>query len=230
AIHLVNLNDIMPSYQNNRDDVSGISKLLSWIRPALRYNLDRLRNRSYLYNYLWTSVKTILTRMEYDTSGFRSVELFPKKYEPVIRNFADRLSEMEDSFRQAGISLCFALLPYEMQIFSHAAMVYSSMGFKWGSEFENGLTQRIIKDALSPDILLSNPLKVFKQKPVGHYFVYNLGDKIDWNHLNNVGYKVIAEHLADSDACQKFSDSDNREEIYYCGQLSKTLTLHPGDK
>lgn len=205
AIYLVNLNDIMPVYQYKQGLVPDHSAFLSRTRLALRYNLDWLRNRSYLYNYLRTSIKTLLTRLDYDTSGFRSIELYPKRNEAVIKSFADSLSEMANSFQHAGISLCFVLLPYEMQISSHAVTVYSGMGYNWDKEFENGLTQKIIADALPPDVLLSNPLSAFEQKSVGHYFVYNLGDKVDWNHLNREGHKIIAQHLAETDDCQFFS-------------------------
>ena len=76
------------------------------------------------------------------------------------------------------------------------------MGFKWENKFEEGLTQKIIRNELSPDILVSDPLIAFKQKPVGYYFVYNLGDRIDWNHSNRAGHKVNADHLAKTDDCK----------------------------
>jgi hypothetical protein len=34
---------------------------------------------------------------------------------------------------------------------------------------------------------------------LGQYFVYNKGDKLDWNHPNRAGHRQIADWLADQD-------------------------------
>ena len=34
---------------------------------------------------------------------------------------------------------------------------------------------------------------------VGEYFVYNKGDKLDWNHPNRDGHRAIAEYLTSID-------------------------------
>jgi hypothetical protein len=33
------------------------------------------------------------------------------------------------------------------------------------------------------------------QAALGEYYVYDKGDKIDWNHPNRAGHRVIADYL-----------------------------------
>ena len=37
--------------------------------------------------------------------------------------------------------------------------------------------------------------------PVGRLFVYNAGDKIDWNHPNRAGHAALAKGFLQSNAC-----------------------------
>jgi hypothetical protein len=37
--------------------------------------------------------------------------------------------------------------------------------------------------------------------PAGTYFVYNKGDKIDFNHPNRLGHALLAKGFSESGAC-----------------------------
>ena len=105
------------------------------------------------------------------------------------------------ALRARGVGFCTIIFPYEMQISSEAARAYKRYGINWEAAFEQGLTQRTLLSYLDGSFTTLNALDAFRETParsaaVGQYFVYNLGDKLDWNHPNRAGHRVIADYVA----------------------------------
>ena len=89
-----------------------------------------------------------------------------------------------------------------MQISKNAKNYYRSIGIKFEKEFENFLTQEILQNNLIPDLNSSIIKDGFLEKKIGYYFVFNKGDKIDFNHPNRKGHLVIAKEIAKNKTCQ----------------------------
>jgi hypothetical protein len=203
VIYLFNLNDIVPNAA-----VSGQEKT-PW--PVRLRNLgldyvDWLRGRSYVYTALRNRLKTALEARGFGFHGYFAYELFPRQHEQVVRETAERINHFGRSLRERGIELIVVLLPYEMQISREAAEVYASQGVHWEPDFLTGETQRIVMDALDPGIPVYDAYHAFlddadpeasrAHNAVGQYFVYDKGDKLDWNHPNREGHRAIATYLA----------------------------------
>ena len=61
-----------------------------------------------------------------------------------------------------------------------------------------------VVNVLKSELITQGPLiNSFEEKEVGAYFVYNLGDKIDFNHPNRLGHKLIAQQINDRNICIK---------------------------
>jgi hypothetical protein len=105
------------------------------------------------------------------------------------------LNKQVELANAAGASVCVVLLPYEMQISRQAAETYRAMGFRWEDGFEQGSAQQRMAKYITPQASVYDPMPAFApyDGKVGSYYVYNLGDKVDWNHPNGAGHKLIAE-------------------------------------
>jgi hypothetical protein len=107
-----------------------------------------------------------------------------------------------------GIELTVVLLPYEMQICAEAEATYRSLGVRWEDGFINRGVQRLLLQHLSPGVKVLDAYHAFgdestqadwrSRNRVGQFFVYNAGDKLDWNRPNRAGHKAIAEFLVRS--------------------------------
>lgn len=198
-VYGMNLNDILPT-TDKKDSVSKEPALRAI--DDVRYYLDGLRGRSYLYNTVRTQVKLALVRMGYEVHGMEAFELMPTKNESAIRDTASRINDLARALQRRGIGLCVVIFPYEMQVSSEAASTYEKFGVHWEPAFEQGLTQQMLLSSLDPSIRSVNVLDAFRGNAsrsavkVGQYFVYDLGDKLDWNHPNRAGHRVIADYLA----------------------------------
>jgi GDSL-like Lipase/Acylhydrolase len=197
-VYGMNLNDILPTAEG-KDAVqeSPAIKTLDFVRSYV----DDLRGRSYLYNALRTRMKLTLVRLGYEPHGMEAFELMPARNENAIHDTAARINKLAQALRAQGIGFCAVIFPYEMQISSEAAGAYKGYGIKWEPAFEQGLTQRTLLSYLDGSFKTVNGLNAFRETParsarVGEYFVYNLGDKLDWNHPNRAGHRVIADYVA----------------------------------
>lgn len=197
-VYGMNLNDILPTAEG-RDAVqeNPAIKTLDFIRSPL----DGLRGRSYLYNALRTRAKLALVRLGYEPHGMEAFELMPAKNESAVHDTATRINKLARALREQGVGFCTIILPYEMQISSEAARTYRGYGIQWEPAFEDGLTQRTLLSHLDRSFRTVNGLDAFRETPtrsasVGEYFIYNRGDKLDWNHPNRAGHSVIAEYVA----------------------------------
>ena len=201
VVYLFNLNDIMPDISDTTYDVPRIRKFQIFI---WRY-LDWLRGKSYVYTYFRTRIKNYLAIRGIEAHGYEAVELFPSKNSDVIAQTAQRINKMNRVLSEAGIEFYLVILPYEIQVSDDAAKTYSGLKFTWEEGFLEGSTQRLLMKDMDGNMHVYDAYYAFidtlssgemqKNAKVGEYFVYNRGDKMDWNHPTVKGNKAIAEYL-----------------------------------
>ena len=204
-IYIMNLNDIAPLYdsfekkENIRNEkTKNIDFLISLANPVDKL----LRGRSSLYTFVRFRVKNIFVKIGYDSSGFEAIELFPEKNTYKYLKVAKLIDEWSENLKKKEILTCVIILPYEMQISADASIYYRSIGIKFDKSFENFSTQEILKKNVSNNTNVFILKNGFKEKKIGSYFVFNKGDKIDFNHLNRDGHLVIANQIDENKICQ----------------------------
>ena len=207
-IYIMNLNDIAPlanyDLKNNlSENNSDNSKISTILRNRILKKLDEsLRGKSFFYTHLRLKFKNFLmVKLNLNSTGFKAIELFPNEHENDIKLAAKNLSSLINK----GIfemPICVIILPYEMQISKHATKKYKNMGLNFEKDFLNFKTQKIFINEFKKN---TNNIfylgESFEEKNVGEYFVYNKGDKIDFNHPNKFGYKVLAEEIYEKRFC-----------------------------
>jgi len=199
VVYLLNLNDILPDTAPQSGGGYLVYHGLSFVKDYL----DFLRDRSYLYNYIRTAAKNAIQRLGFEASGYFAYELWPGKSDDVFKSFAERVNATARSLRAKGVKMCVVIAPYEMQVSEDAARTYAKLGFKWEDGFLAGSAQRKLRGYLDKDLPVYDGLDAFPDHsaPVGNLFVYNAGDKIDWNHPNRVGHAALAKGFLQSNAC-----------------------------
>ncbi len=210
VVYLMNLNDIDPdtTVTEGEPSTSSLNQVkgfhLRKLEKILR--LRRLRSKSYLYTVLRSIIKKQLIRHGYDVHGYLAYELFPEKYEKVIRDFARRVTSLAERLKADSREFLVIILPYEMQISEAAEMKYRDFGVKWEESFIDRGTQRIIIDELNEQGVVfldsyygfvdpEQPGDLRLRNGLGEFFVYNRGDKLDWNHPNREGHRKIADYI-----------------------------------
>ena len=93
-----------------------------------------------------------------------------------------------------------------MQISREAERTYARLSIDWEEGFISGATQKMIIryldgglrniDAYHAFVDPEAPERSRRLNGLGEFFVYNKGDKLDWNHPNRAGHRRIAEYLA----------------------------------
>ncbi len=210
VIYGMNLNDILPQVDGTGAPVGEAVKqpFLHRVQRFVELHIDgKLRGHSYLYNGLRTLAKNVLTRLGYSHTGFKAAELFPNENEEVVRSVADRINALNDALDKNDIGFCIIILPYEMQISSDAAKTYRDLGIQWEEGFEKGSTQAMLERLIKTRHVYDgrDAFKGLKDTAkVGDYFVYNKGDKIDFNHPNRAGHALLATGLLKSHTCPAF--------------------------
>jgi hypothetical protein len=196
---LLNLNDILPASPPKSGSGMVVYNGLNFVKEYL----DGLRDRSYLYNYLRTAVKNAIQRVGFEASGYYAFELWPKKSDDIFRSFADRVNAAARDLRAQGVQMCVVIAPYEMQVSDDAARTYADLGFKWEDGFLKGSTQKKLRSYLDKDLPVYDGLAAFPDHSakVGSLYVYNAGDKIDWNHPTRAGHAALAKGFLQSKTC-----------------------------
>jgi hypothetical protein len=199
VVYLLNLNDILPDAAPQ----SGGGYVVYHGLNLVKDYLDYLRDRSYLYNYIRTAAKNAIQRLGFEASGYFAFELWPSKSDDVFKSFAERVNATARSLRAHGVQMCVVIAPYEMQVSDDAARTYASLGFKWEDGFLGGSAQKKLRSYLDKDLPVYDGLDAFPDHnaPVGNLFVYNAGDKIDWNHPNRAGHAALAKGFLQSNSC-----------------------------
>jgi len=201
VIYLFNLNDILPDVESSGEQTPTAVQLKHQIVDYF----DVLRGRSYLYTYLRTAAKNFLQARGVGFQGYTSYELFPRANLPALKETAERINHLAEVLSEQGVKLTVVLLPYEMQISQEAEETYARLGIDWEPDFIEGETQKVIIGELAEDIHHFDAYYAFvdsgshqtsrAENGVGEYFVYNKGDKLDWNHPNRAGHAAIATYL-----------------------------------
>ena len=206
VVYVMNLNDIAPISNNvikkkYGDELKNIQFINSVVKP-----IDKiLRGKSMLYTYSRFQTKKFLVRRGFESSGFKALELEPLKNSNKQHyiNTAKAINDWAKSLQMKGFSTCMVILPYEMQISDKAKNYYNSIGIKFDEGFENFLTQKIIKNNILANVELLIISEGFIENNIGYYYVFNKGDKIDFNHPNREGHLVIAKEINKNKICQK---------------------------
>ncbi|MEZ4330514.1 MAG: hypothetical protein R3F35_02090 [Myxococcota bacterium] len=208
AVYFMNLNDIVPDATVLPPDPQHAAEGVPWTRKALGWvsgHVDWLRGKSYLYTWMRTEIKNRLEASGVGFHGYKAYELDPMAERAVFVETAGRIRAFHDQLARRGVELIVVLLPYEMQISDEAARVYRSHGITWEAGFLEGSAQRILSELLSPSMRVIDLMPAFVDpgsregsraaNGVGEYFVYDRGDKLDWNHPNRAGHARIAAYL-----------------------------------
>jgi len=207
ALYFFNLNDIVPdaavSKKRRRADPE-VSRG-RWLFWRTFFTVDRLRGKSYLYTWVRTLAKNYLEAQGIGFHGYLAYELHPQREHGILVETARRISLFRSELAKKGVEFILVLLPYEMQISQQAAETYADHGISWENGFIEGSTQRIIIDSLDPEVRYVDLLPAFidvghpeqsrADNGLGQYFVYDRGDKLDWNHPNRLGHRAIADYL-----------------------------------
>lgn len=213
ALYLFNLNDILPNSTFTPRPQTWNQRFRSFVR---RY-LDWLRGRSYLYTYLRTQIKTMMTRQGVGFHGYTAYELNPREHESVLRETAERINRMAATLSELGVRMQVVILPYEMQISDEAETVYAGHGILWEEGFIDRGPQKTIIPFFDPDLPVWDAYYAFvpenrpaqetrERNGVGEFFVYDEGDTLDWNHPNRSGHRAIADYLAQKEVLSSHSE------------------------
>lgn len=208
VVYFMNLNDIVPDASAAPRDPGRPVVEVPWTRRAQGWilgNVDRLRGKSYLYTWMRTEVKNRLEARGVGFHGYQAYELAPNASRDIFVETVDRVLELEKALAERGVEFIVVLLPYEMQISEEAARVYRGHGINWEPGFLEGSAQRLLIELLSADVRVIDLMPAFvdperraqsrAENGVGQLFVYDRGDKLDWNHPNREGHRRIAEYL-----------------------------------
>ncbi len=203
VVYLLNLNDLLPTQRPGGGESGSTFRAL---RQRFKF-LDRLRGRSYLYSALRFRFAELMLSLGYGHTGWKASELFPEQNAATVRETAERITALADGVAAEGRRFRVILLPYEMQISAEAARTYAAAGVAWESGFLERGAQQALRAALPERIETVDTYWAFvdaaheaesrEANGVGEYFVYNRGDKLDWNHPNREGCARIAAYLAD---------------------------------
>ncbi len=207
ALYFFNLNDIVPdaAVSKKRRRADPEVSWGRWLFWRTFFTVDRLRGKSYLYTWVRTLAKNYLEAQGIGFHGYLAYELHPQREHGILVETARRISLFRSELAKKGVEFILVLLPYEMQISQQAAETYADHGISWENGFIEGSTQRIIIDSLDPEVRYVDLLPAFidvghpeqsrADNGLGQYFVYDRGDKLDWNHPNRLGHRVIADYL-----------------------------------
>ncbi len=209
VVYGLNLNDFLPMTGYNGEPIAGdnqsFSEKIIQTGVFIAHNsFDWFRGKSYLYTSLRTGVKNLLTMAGYGHTGLKSIEFFPSKNGAIIRELAFRIGAVSQKLHEQGVTFCLVIFPYEMQISEQAAKTYSNLGISWEEGFTRGLTQEIFLQNLSIPYVYDGR-NAFEESDLdtaaGTYFVYNRGDKVDFNHPNREGHARLTRSFETSKAC-----------------------------
>src|SRR5438876_6006570 len=149
-------------------------------------------------------IKNQLVRIGYDQTGQVAYGLFPDRYDDVLRETSKRIRESHEILRSRGVELIVVILPYEMPISEEAERTYRADGVRWEKGFVDRSPQKKLLgylqgltclDAYWAFVDAAEVDASRRRNAVGQYFVYDRGDKLDWNHPNREGHRRIAEFI-----------------------------------
>ncbi len=203
VVYLFNLNDIIPNSLSDRGSSGVFNKK---VLDVFNY----FRGRSYLFSFLvYRVISSTMIRNGWFSTGDKVIkvsELQPARIEETVAELTARIKSFSSALEKEGAGLITVVLPYEMQISEEAERVYRELGVKWGDGFIERGTQKVVEsrlqglgldyvDAYYAFVDPDNEAESRKKNGLGRFFVYNRGDRLDWNHPNREGHRRIAEFL-----------------------------------
>ena len=205
VVYMLNLNDVLPDQGTDTGPQLGIA--------AYRRSFDWLRAHSYLFNYARTMFKNWAMRKGFGHTGQLAYEFYPQKYPEVFRAAAARVHKLAAALRARGVGFVVVIVPYEMQISADAERKYAELGFHWEADFIDRGPQTVLVDLLRGIEVVDayyafvdptrGPDYTRERNALGRYFVYNAGDRIDWDHPTRAGHARIADYLLRSEVLPK---------------------------
>ena len=206
-IYVMNLNDIAPlAYQKKEkkiEDLYAMSNLAKFMRSISSIDI-KLRGKSVFYTFFRLKMKNFLvTRYRINESGFKAIELEPIKYSEDIKKSARNLAFIVNDLKINKINLCILILPYEMQISNDADKIYSELNIFYEDQFLDFQTQKVFIEEFKrfSDVEIFKLGQNFPQDKVGTYFVFNKGDKVDFNHPNHLGHELLSKEIFERNLC-----------------------------
>jgi hypothetical protein len=142
-------------------------------------------------------------RWSFEASGYCAYELWPTQSGDVFKSFAESVNTAARDLKEKGVQMCALICPHEMQVADDAARTYEKLGFKWEDGFLDGSKQKKVMQYLDQNLAVYDGRNAFANHDakVGSFFVYNAGDKIDWNHPNRSGHAALAKGISESKSC-----------------------------
>ena len=133
-------------------------------------------------------------------------EMFPEQIGETSRELIARVKGLSRALADRGADLMVVILPYEMQISQEAEKFYRETKVEWGKGFIDRGPQKVLEadldraglDYVDAYYAFVDPKHVAesrKRNKLGQYYVYNRGDRLDWNHPNREGQRVLAGFL-----------------------------------
>lgn len=201
VVYLMNLNDILPDDTESVEGV-GILALITRAEKKIRF----LRGRSYLYTHIRYKIKLAFNKMGYQAGGFKQYELFITDNIKILDQTVQRIAVLNERLQNIGIGFVVVMLPYEMQISREAEEKYRSLGIAWDESFISRDTQMLIAERFKQrdihyidayfSFVNSDDIESSRSRnALGQYFVYDKGDKLDWNHPNRKGHEKISAYM-----------------------------------
>jgi len=200
VIYLMNLNDVLLEKKSTKENTIRL-----FFKESLK-TYDWVRGKSYLLTYIRFTLVNYGHKLGFKGGGYKAYELFPEQYENIFLETTNRVVKLGNQLKSMGSELIVVVIPYEMQISYDAAKTYGQYGIKWSAGFMDMMPQRLIIEELKKDkVIAIDAFYAFiengewessrRKNKLGEYFVYNKGDKLDWNHPNRDGQKKIADFL-----------------------------------
>lgn len=201
-IYLMNLNDLSDIIYNEQGSLNKKQKKNVNFLKILNSKFAFLDN-SYLYNFIKFKIKNKLLQRGFDYHGYTALELHPSQNLELIKKVTNKINLVANSLKENDIKFCLAILPYEMQISKDAAEFYKKIGIRFSDDFIDFKTQKIILENIDKSVIDTIILgETFDRTlKIGEYFVFNKGDKIDFNHLNRKGHLKISEEIFNKRFC-----------------------------
>lgn len=206
VVYVMSMNDVLPDRQPGpaSKGKSDASRVL-----GVRRYFDWLRGRSYLYTYMRLIAKNYFARRGYGVTNHREYHMFPDEFEQVFRDTSARINTANQRLQEEGVNFVVLMIPLEMQISNEAQDIYQSHGIQWdGDAFLDRGPQKKLLENLNVEKVVDGfyafvdsqeAKKDISTTKVGQYFVYDKGDKLDWEHPNREGHRLIAEYIQHED-------------------------------
>ncbi len=212
VVYLLNLNDIMPNEISDQGSRGIFNKT---VLDVFNY----FRGKSYLFSFVVYRVlgSAIIKKGWFSTNDkvIKLHELVPEQAKKTAGQLVMRIKSFSQALKKEGAQLLIVILPYEMQISQEAERVYRELKVEWGEGFIDRGTQKVLiadlekagldyVDAYYAFVDPENVEESRKRNKLGQYYVYNRGDRLDWNHPNREGHRLLAEYLSNQFKKKRF--------------------------